>query len=67
MNVRCGAALSAVSPLKPFRLERREPRADDVVIEILYCGVCHSDIHNIRHDWGKATYPMVPGHETGCA
>ncbi|MGZ8259373.1 MAG: NAD(P)-dependent alcohol dehydrogenase [Caldimonas sp.] len=63
MNVRGYAAQSAVAPIAPFRFERREPRADDVVIEILYCGVCHSNIHNVRNDWGNATYPMVPGHE----
>jgi len=43
--------------------ERRSPRADDVVIEILYCGVCHSDLHTVRNDWGGAAYPIVPGHE----
>jgi uncharacterized zinc-type alcohol dehydrogenase-like protein len=63
MNIRSYAAVSAVSPLAPFRFDRREPRADDVVIEILYCGVCHSDLHNVRNDWGNAVYPMVPGHE----
>lgn len=57
------AAHSPRDDLAPFRFERREPRADDVVIEILYCGVCHSDLHNVRNDWGSARYPMVPGHE----
>lgn len=57
------ATHSPTDDLVPFRFERREPRADDVEIEILYCGVCHSDIHNARNDWGSATYPMVPGHE----
>ncbi len=57
------AAHSTDSALGLFRFDRREPRADDVVIEILYCGVCHSDIHNVRNDWGNAKYPMVPGHE----
>lgn len=57
------AAHSADSALGPFRFERRAPRADDVVIDILYCGVCHSDLHNARNDWGNANYPMVPGHE----
>jgi uncharacterized zinc-type alcohol dehydrogenase-like protein len=46
-----------------FNFDRRSARPDDVVIEILYCGVCHSDIHNARNDWGNAKYPMVPGHE----
>jgi len=63
MNVRSYAASSAVTPLAPFRIDRREPRADDVVIEILYCGVCHSDLHTARNDWGNTTYPLVPGHE----
>lgn len=63
MNVRGYAALSASAPLVPFRFERRDPRPDDVVLEILYCGVCHSDIHTVRDDWGPAAYPVVPGHE----
>jgi uncharacterized zinc-type alcohol dehydrogenase-like protein len=62
-NVLGYATHSPTDDLAPYRFERREPRADDVVIEILYCGVCHSDIHNARNDWGGATYPMVPGHE----
>jgi len=57
------AAHSAESPLTPYAFERREPRADDVAIEILYCGVCHSDLHFARDDWGMASYPVVPGHE----
>jgi len=63
MNVLGYAATSATDPLVPYRFERRDPRPDDVVIEILFCGVCHSDIHNARNDWGGAKYPMVPGHE----
>ncbi|MBK1713654.1 NAD(P)-dependent alcohol dehydrogenase [Rubrivivax gelatinosus] len=61
--VRAYAAHSPTSPLGLFKLDRRSPRADDVVIEILYCGVCHSDLHSVRNDWGNATYPLVPGHE----
>ena len=57
------AALSSTSPLSLFHFVRRDPRADDVVIEILYCGICHSDLHNVRNDWGYSKYPMVPGHE----
>jgi uncharacterized zinc-type alcohol dehydrogenase-like protein len=57
------AAHSPTTPLAPFSFDRRAPRADDVVIEVLYCGVCHSDVHNTRNDWGNAKYPMVPGHE----
>lgn len=63
MHVLGYATQSAEDKLGPYRFERREPRADDVVVEILYCGVCHSDIHNARNDWGNAVYPMVPGHE----
>jgi len=57
------AAHSADQPLVPYNLSRREPRADDVEIKILYCGVCHSDIHTARGEWGGTMYPVVPGHE----
>jgi len=57
------AAHSPKEPLKAFTFERREPNDDDVVIDILYCGVCHSDIHQAREEWGEAIFPMVPGHE----
>lgn len=57
------AATDARSPLAPFRFERREPAATDVQLDILYCGVCHSDLHTVRSDWRGATYPCVPGHE----
>ena len=57
------AAHDAVSPLSPFSFERRETGAHDVQIEILYCGVCHSDIHQARGEWGNSIFPMVPGHE----
>jgi uncharacterized zinc-type alcohol dehydrogenase-like protein len=63
MNVLGYAAQSARDPLAAYRFERREPRPDDVVIEIQYCGVCHSDLHQARNDWGNSIYPMVPGHE----
>jgi uncharacterized zinc-type alcohol dehydrogenase-like protein len=49
--------------LAPFTIERREPGPREVLIDILYCGVCHSDIHNARDEWGGAIFPMVPGHE----
>ena len=62
-NVLGYAAKSAKEDLVPFRFDRRDPRPDDVVIEILFCGVCHSDLHNARNDWGRSTYPIVPGHE----
>ncbi len=57
------AAHSHDTPLVPFSFERRDPRPDDVVIDILYTGVCHSDLHTARNDWGGTTYPVVPGHE----
>jgi uncharacterized zinc-type alcohol dehydrogenase-like protein len=57
------AAPSAKSPLAPFSLTRRDPLPDDVKIDILFCGVCHSDIHTARDEWGGTTFPCVPGHE----
>ena len=57
------AALKAKDKLGPFKFERRDPGPHDVVIEILYCGICHSDIHQVNNDWGMSAYPMVPGHE----
>ena len=57
------AALSSTTPLQPFEFERRNPKADDVVIEIAYSGICHSDIHTARGEWGPTAYPCVPGHE----
>src|SRR5215212_9929561 len=57
------AAQSDSSPLTPFQIERRELRPNDIQIEILYCGVCHSDIHMARNEWGQTIYPVVPGHE----
>ncbi len=63
MNVAGFAAQSSKEGLAPSCFERRDPRPDDVVIEILYCGVCHSDLHQVRNDWGGSVYPLVPGHE----
>lgn len=60
---RAYAARSADSGLGPFSISRRAPRPDDVVIAIDYCGVCHTDIHFVKNDWGMTTYPVVPGHE----
>lgn len=57
------AAHSATAPLSPFDLDRREPGPRDVQIEILYCGVCHSDLHTARGEWPGTVYPVVPGHE----
>ena len=56
-------ANSARSPLAPFSFARREPLPQDVQIEVLYCGVCHSDLHTVRNEWNNATFPVVPGHE----
>ncbi|MHC2991643.1 hydroxyacid dehydrogenase [Pontibacter sp. HJ8] len=57
------AAFDPTSPLGPFNLERREVGENDVLIDIKYCGVCHSDLHQVRNEWGGAMYPLVPGHE----
>jgi Zn-dependent alcohol dehydrogenases len=57
------AAQDAASPLAPFTLQRREPQPTDVEIDILYCGVCHSDLHQARNEWHNTIYPCVPGHE----
>ena len=57
------AAQSAASSLAPFSIRRREPLPSDVVIDIRYCGVCHSDLHQVRDEWHNSIYPVVPGHE----
>lgn len=57
------AAHQSKTPLEPFKIERRTPRPSDVVIDILYCGVCHSDLHTARNEWNNTIYPVVPGHE----
>lgn len=57
------AAEAAAKPLAPYTIERREPGPHEVLIDILFCGVCHSDIHQVRDEWGGAIFPMVPGHE----
>ncbi|MDZ4714120.1 MAG: NAD(P)-dependent alcohol dehydrogenase [Cytophagales bacterium] len=63
LSTKAYAAHDPTGILSPFSLDRREPRPHDVLIEILYCGVCHSDLHQARDDWGGSRYPMVPGHE----
>ncbi|MCL4220788.1 MAG: NAD(P)-dependent alcohol dehydrogenase [Phycisphaerales bacterium] len=63
MPTKAYAAQSATSPLGPYTIQRREPLPTDVEIDILYCGVCHTDIHFARNEWGFTTYPVVPGHE----
>ncbi len=62
-NIHAYATTAANAALAPFEITRREPGSHDVQIEILYCGVCHSDIHQARNEWGNSVYPMVPGHE----
>ena len=57
------SAASATSPLAPTTIPRREPTDRDVQIEILFCGICHSDLHAAKNDWGGSNYPLVPGHE----
>ncbi|WP_257309369.1 NAD(P)-dependent alcohol dehydrogenase [Geothrix fuzhouensis] len=57
------ATTSVTSPLAPFQIERRAVGPHDVQIEIAYCGICHSDVHQVRDEWGGSKYPMVPGHE----
>lgn len=63
MSTKAYAALSATTPLAPFNLQRRDPGPHDVRIEILYCGICHTDVHISRNEWQGTTYPCVPGHE----
>ena len=57
------AGFSADTPLRPHKITRRPPGPTDVALDILYCGVCHSDLHTVRSEWGEAVYPCVPGHE----
>jgi uncharacterized zinc-type alcohol dehydrogenase-like protein len=57
------AAAAAKAPLAPYSFERRDPREHDVAIDIKFCGICHSDIHQARDEWGGSIFPMVPGHE----
>ncbi|HVJ81401.1 MAG TPA: NAD(P)-dependent alcohol dehydrogenase [Planctomycetia bacterium] len=63
MNVKAYAAAAATTPLGPHAIARREPLPTDVQIDILFCGVCHSDLHTARNEWKGTTYPCVPGHE----
>lgn len=63
ISVKAYAANSTTSPLAPYSFERRSPKDHDVLIEISYCGICHSDIHTARGEWGPTMYPCVPGHE----
>ncbi len=63
MRVPAYATPGARAPLAPFTVDRRDPQPTDVQLEILFCGVCHSDVHQARDEWGSAKFPMVPGHE----
>jgi len=63
MKTKAYAAHSATSPLVPYEFERRNLKPNDVAVAISYCGICHSDIHTARSEWGQAQYPCVPGHE----
>ncbi len=62
-SIKSYAALKAKELLVPFQIQRREPGPFDVVIDIQYCGICHTDLHQVRDEWGGARFPMVPGHE----
>lgn len=63
MKVNAYAAYETNDPLKPYQIKRRELQPDDVQIDILFCGVCHSDLHSVNGDWGPVKSPLVPGHE----
>ncbi len=63
IETRAYAAASANAPLAPTQIQRRDPGAHDVLIDIQFCGICHSDIHQVRDEWGGSMFPMVPGHE----
>ncbi|HET7084497.1 MAG TPA: NAD(P)-dependent alcohol dehydrogenase [Rhizomicrobium sp.] len=63
MRTKAYAVPSATAPFGPLGIDRREPGPKDVVIDILYCGVCHSDLHTVRSEWAGTQYPCVPGHE----
>ena len=62
MKINAYAAQNATTPLSYFNIQRRGVGQHDVQIEILYCGVCHSDLHTVRNEWKGTTYPCVPGH-----
>src|SRR5271167_3464741 len=62
-NTKGYAALSATTPLVPFSFHRRDPEPEEIEIQIQYCGVCHSDVHQARNEWQSTTFPCVPGHE----
>lgn len=63
MNTRAYAAMAAKADLVPYEFDRREVGPNDVALDIAYAGICHSDIHQVREEWGPAIFPMIPGHE----
>jgi uncharacterized zinc-type alcohol dehydrogenase-like protein len=63
LKTRAYGATTKTSPIAPLNIDRREPGPNDVLIEILFCGICHSDIHQVRDEWSGSLFPMVPGHE----
>lgn len=63
INTRAYGTTGPQTPLGPMQIKRREPRAQDIEIEILFCGICHSDLHQARNEWENTIYPCVPGHE----
>src|SRR2546422_4798252 len=63
MKIPAYGARAANAPLEPLEIERRKPGLHDIKIEILYCGICHSDLHKVSDDWGGTHFPLVPGHE----
>src|SRR5262245_9023005 len=63
MKIQAYAAASPTSAVAPFSFDRKEPKENEVKIEILYCGVCHTDIHIVKNEWNNTIYPVVPGHE----
>lgn len=62
-TIKAFGAVSATEPMQVLEVQRRDLRANDVEFDVLYCGICHSDLHSIKNDWGNAMYPLVPGHE----
>ena len=63
MKAKAYANHAADKPFVPYSFDRREPGSEDVAIDIEFCGICHSDIHTARSEWGPTPYPCVPGHE----
>ncbi|HTO99542.1 MAG TPA: NAD(P)-dependent alcohol dehydrogenase [Myxococcales bacterium] len=63
LEARGWAAFDSRSPMRPFPIQRREPGGRDVLIDILFCGICHSDLHQVRNEWAGTKYPIVAGHE----